>query len=68
MPSTRSDGRKVLASFKSWEDFGHSLDHVELRPPVDNYGETRQPAKVASSAARTSATVQRARSRREAAR
>jgi hypothetical protein len=34
MGSTRSDGRKVLASFKSWEDFGHSLDHTELHPPT----------------------------------
>jgi hypothetical protein len=34
MASARSDGRKVLASFNSWEDFGRSLDHTELHPPT----------------------------------
>ncbi len=34
MAATRSDGRRVLASFNSWEAFGHSLDHVELSPPT----------------------------------
>ena len=34
MTATRSDGRKVLASFNSWEAFGHSLDHVELSAPT----------------------------------
>jgi len=43
MPRTRADGRKVLASYKSWADFAHSLDHVELHPPVDNYGEVPTP-------------------------
>ena len=34
MTATRSDGRKVLASFNSWEAFGRSLDHVELSAPT----------------------------------
>jgi hypothetical protein len=32
MASTRPDGRQVLASFKSWEDFGRSLVHTEVHP------------------------------------
>lgn len=41
VPQTRSVDRKVLASFKSWEQFAHALDHVQLQAPVDNYGERR---------------------------
>jgi hypothetical protein len=47
MEPRRSDGRQVLASFASWDDFARSLDRVELSPPRDNYGETQTPATAA---------------------